>query len=109
VPDPDYEPQLLASDTPELSPPAKGCAFQRRCPYSLGEICEQETPPWQSPASATGHQIRCHIPIEELDRMTRGRDLNHVNGNQAVEIDPQMMMPASSEVEVSSPEAKDNR
>jgi len=109
VPDPDYEPQLLASDTPELSPPAKGCAFQRRCPYSLGEICEQETPPWQSPASATGHQIRCHIPIEELDRMTRGRDLNHVIGNQAVEIDPKTMMPARSEVEVSSPEAKDNR
>jgi peptide/nickel transport system ATP-binding protein len=32
VPDPDHEPLLLASDTPELAPPATGCAFQRRCP-----------------------------------------------------------------------------
>ena len=27
VPDPDYEPQLLASDTPELAPPAQGLLF----------------------------------------------------------------------------------
>jgi peptide/nickel transport system ATP-binding protein len=60
------EPKLLASDTPELAPPATGCPFQRRCPNRIGEICEQEMPPWQSPANAQEHQIRGHIPIREL-------------------------------------------
>jgi peptide/nickel transport system ATP-binding protein len=79
VPDPDHEPLLLASDTPELAPPATGCAFQRRCPYCLGDICIETKPPWQTPVE--GHQIRCHIPLEELDRLTRTRELDHVNGN----------------------------
>jgi peptide/nickel transport system ATP-binding protein len=66
VPDPASKPKLLASDTPELAPPAQGCAFQRRCPYCVQELCVQEIPAWQSPAGADGHKIRCHIPIEEL-------------------------------------------
>ncbi|MGB3701724.1 MAG: ABC transporter ATP-binding protein [Anaerolineales bacterium] len=102
VPDPDYEPQLLASDTPELAPPAQGCAFQRRCPYCLGDVCIQETPPWQSPAAANGHQIRCHIPIEELDKLTREQKLVQVNGSQAFEIAPQLITPNSSRVDVTS-------
>jgi peptide/nickel transport system ATP-binding protein len=104
VPDPDYEPQLLASDTPELAPPAQGCSFQRRCPYCIGEICTQETPPWQSPAAANGHQIRCHIPIEELDRLTRARNLDQVNGGQAVEVAPQLIIPTDSSVDISQSE-----
>lgn len=66
VPDPDTEPKLLASDTPELAPPAVGCAFQRRCPRHLGEICDQTTPGWQTPPGADNHMIRCHIPVEAL-------------------------------------------
>jgi len=66
VPDPDIEPKLLASDTPELTPPEQGCAFQRRCPYCVRDICVQVTPPWQFPKSNDGHRIRCHIPIDEL-------------------------------------------
>ncbi len=66
VPDPDHEPKLLASDTPELAPPAKGCAFQRRCPYCMPDLCVEEIPPWQFPESDDGHKIRCHIPINEL-------------------------------------------
>lgn len=65
-PDPDMEPKLLADDTPESAPPARGCPFQRRCPHRIGAICDEEAPPWQSPPSAVEHQIRCHIPIEEL-------------------------------------------
>jgi peptide/nickel transport system ATP-binding protein len=65
-PDPDAEPKLLASDTPELAPPAQGCAFQRRCPKCIGGLCETVTPPWQFPQDEKGHKIRCHIPIEEL-------------------------------------------
>jgi peptide/nickel transport system ATP-binding protein len=66
VPDPNTKPKLLASDTPELAPPAQGCAFQRRCPYCIGDLCEQETPPWQYPNTMEGHKIRCHITVEEL-------------------------------------------
>ena len=66
VPDPDVKPRLLASDTPELAPPAKGCAFQRRCPYCMPEKCLQEVPPWQFPGISDAHKIRCHIPIDTL-------------------------------------------
>lgn len=65
-PDPGTEPKLLASDTPELAPPAKGCPFQRRCPYHMGEICDTTVPPWQSPEDKPEHHIRCHIPLKEL-------------------------------------------
>lgn len=64
-PDPDTEPVLLAGDTPESSPPAQGCPFQRRCPHRLGDICDMESPPWQ--AQSDGHMIRCHIPLAELE------------------------------------------
>ena len=66
VPDPNFEPRLLASDTPELSPPAQGCCFQRRCPRCIPDRCVTETPPWQFPLSSDGYKIRCHIPINEL-------------------------------------------
>ncbi len=66
VPDLDTEPKLLASDTPELAPPAQGCAFQRRCPKYIANLCDEETPPWQYPQGEDGHQIRCHIPAKEL-------------------------------------------
>jgi peptide/nickel transport system ATP-binding protein len=68
VPDPDHEPRLLASDTPELAPPARGCAFQRRCPYCKPEQCVEITPPWLYPVDEDGHKIRCHIPIVELSQ-----------------------------------------
>ncbi|SLN61369.1 Glutathione import ATP-binding protein GsiA [Roseovarius albus] len=63
-PDPDTAPKLCAEDVVELSPPALGCPFQRRCPRRLGAICDQQVPPWQE--GADGHMIRCHIPREEL-------------------------------------------
>ena len=63
-PDPDTQPTLTSDDAVELSPPGKGCAFQRRCPRTLGIICKDETPPWQ--VIDKGHAIRCHIPFENL-------------------------------------------
>jgi peptide/nickel transport system ATP-binding protein len=63
-PVPDKAPVLLADDVVELAPAAKGCTFQRRCPYRLGEICDSTVPPWQETPS--GHAIRCHIPRHEL-------------------------------------------
>lgn len=63
-PDPDTAPTLSADDVVELSPPAQGCPFQRRCPRKIGSICDTETPPWQQ---ATGqHAIRCHHTVEAL-------------------------------------------
>ena len=64
-PDPDVAPKLMAEDVVELSPPAQGCPFQRRCKRKLGAICEKETPPWRK--TGDGHIICCHIPLEELD------------------------------------------
>ena len=63
-PVPDRAPVLLADDVVELAPPARGCPFQRRCPYRIGAICETDAPPWQQTPS--GHAIRCHIPRHEL-------------------------------------------
>lgn len=63
-PDPDMAPTLSTDDIVELSPPARGCPFQRRCPRKLGGICDTEIPPWRD--SGDGHLIRCHIAQEDL-------------------------------------------
>jgi len=63
-PDPDHTPTLLAEDFADLSPPARGCPFQRRCPVKRGTLCETDTPPAQE--AGDGHVIRCHIPLAEL-------------------------------------------
>ena len=65
-PDPDTRPGLVAEDVADLFPPDKGCPFQRRCPRRIGDICDNETPPWQP--TELGHAIRCHIPLAELHR-----------------------------------------
>ena len=106
VPDPDYKPQLLASDTPELAPPATGCSFQRRCPYRLGDICDQETPPWQKLSTDHDHRIRCHIPIDELEHMSEGKQLNHMNDKRSFEMDMDMLANDGINVEVTPPESK---
>ncbi|MFV1442083.1 oligopeptide/dipeptide ABC transporter ATP-binding protein [Phaeobacter sp. JH20_30] len=57
-PDPDFAPTLSAGDVVELSPPAQGCPFQRRCPKRLGPVCEQVSPPRRT--FSDGHSIWCH-------------------------------------------------
>lgn len=69
-PDPDSAPTLTAEDVVELSPPANGCPFQRRCPRKLGAICENDMPPWRE--DGNGHAIRCHIPVDELRKRQTG-------------------------------------
>ncbi len=66
-PDPDTAPTLSADDVVELSPPARGCPFQRRCPRKIGAICDTDTPPWQQ--GEDGHAIRCHHAVAELSRL----------------------------------------
>lgn len=43
-----------------------GCPFHTRCPRSLGDLCQQEEPPWQK--TEDGKQIYCHIPLNELEQ-----------------------------------------
>ncbi|MEQ8902541.1 MAG: ABC transporter ATP-binding protein [Roseovarius sp.] len=64
TPDPDHAPRLTAEDVAELSPPARGCPFQRRCPVKCGDICDTDAPPARE--AGDGHVIRCHIPLDEL-------------------------------------------
>ena len=40
------------------------CPFADRCPWKVGSICDNVTPPWQ-PTSST-HGLKCHIPLDEL-------------------------------------------
>ncbi len=68
-PDPDIKPNLVTEDIVELSPPPSGCPFQRRCSRRIGEVCDRETPPWQS--TEQGHVIACHIPLDELQVMQK--------------------------------------
>jgi peptide/nickel transport system ATP-binding protein len=64
TPDPDHAPHLMTEDVAELSPPARGCPFQRRCPVKHGTICDTDAPPTRE--ADDGHVIRCHIPLDEL-------------------------------------------
>ena len=66
-PDPDHQPTIVAEDVVELSPPAAGCAFQRRCPRRIADVCEREAPPWWP--AGQDHAIRCHHSPEALERM----------------------------------------
>ena len=47
-------------------PRATACPFADRCPVKVGAVCDEEPPPWRF-TSAT-HAIRCHIPLDELER-----------------------------------------
>jgi len=69
-PDPDHAPRLLTEDRAELSPPERGCPFQRRCPVKAGAICETDAPPWQE--TGNGHAIRCHLPLTALQNRICG-------------------------------------
>ena len=58
---------LLSDSLPSAQNLPGGCRFHTRCPRKIGEICEQEPPPWRDGGS--GHLIRCHIPLDELNRL----------------------------------------
>jgi peptide/nickel transport system ATP-binding protein len=54
----------LDGDLPSARNMPSGCRFHTRCPRKIGDICEQDEPPWRD--AGDNHSIRCHIPIEEL-------------------------------------------
>jgi peptide/nickel transport system ATP-binding protein len=57
----------LEGEIPSAADPPSGCPFQTRCPRKIGEICETTEPVLRE--ELPGHQIRCHIPLEELRRL----------------------------------------
>ena len=63
--DPDQVMPALRNDL-GLSPESRrsACPFTARCPWSLGEVCRRDEPPWRI-ASAT-HALHCHLPLDQL-------------------------------------------
>jgi peptide/nickel transport system ATP-binding protein len=53
---------------PVKSATATGCRFAARCPHHLGDICAERPPPLRTVAD--GHQVRCHLPIDQLPKGT---------------------------------------
>jgi peptide/nickel transport system ATP-binding protein len=62
----------LAGEIPSVIRRPGGCVFHPRCPRKLGAVCEQEEPPVRSGTEA-GHEIRCHLPLEDLAGQVRIR------------------------------------
>jgi peptide/nickel transport system ATP-binding protein len=63
----------LEGDIPSAASPPSGCVFHTRCPRKLGAICEDTEPPLVEVEET--HQIRCHIPFEELRQLQGKTDL----------------------------------
>jgi peptide/nickel transport system ATP-binding protein len=57
----------LEGDIPSAANPPSGCVFHTRCHRKIGAICETQEPPLAE--SEPGHEIRCHIPIDELRQL----------------------------------------
>jgi peptide/nickel transport system ATP-binding protein len=55
----------LAGEIPSAANPPSGCVFHTRCPRRLPTgVCETTEPPLAE--VEPGHQISCHIPIDQL-------------------------------------------
>jgi peptide/nickel transport system ATP-binding protein len=54
----------LEGDVPSQIDIPGGCPFHPRCPRYLGDICREQTPPWQE--TERGDLIFCHIPLADL-------------------------------------------
>jgi peptide/nickel transport system ATP-binding protein len=61
---------VLEGDIPSAINPPPGCPFQTRCRFKNqidGGLCEKEVPPFRR--LKDGHQIKCHLSQQFLDRM----------------------------------------
>ena len=66
--DPDQVMPALRSDV-GLSAESRqsACPFAARCPWSLGEVCRRDDPPWR-PVTET-HAVHCHLPLDQLSNL----------------------------------------
>ena len=59
----------LTGEIPSAANPPSGCVFHTRCPRRLDTgVCESTEPPLLE--GEPGHQIRCHIPLTQLRKVT---------------------------------------
>ena len=61
---------VLEGEIPSALSPPKGCPFQTRCGHKAqvgGNLCERQVPPARKVGD--GHTIKCHPPVEALERM----------------------------------------
>jgi peptide/nickel transport system ATP-binding protein len=59
----------LTGEIPSAADPPSGCVFHTRCQRRLSSgICESTEPPLLE--GEPGHQIRCHIPLNELRKIS---------------------------------------
>ncbi|WP_367153186.1 oligopeptide/dipeptide ABC transporter ATP-binding protein, partial [Leisingera sp. F5] len=61
---------VLEGDIPSAMNPPPGCPFQTRCRWKSevpGGLCEKDVPPVRQ--LEAGHQIKCHLSDEVLERM----------------------------------------
>ncbi len=61
---------VLEGDIPSAMDPPSGCPFQTRCRWKgevPGGLCDSEVPPTRT--LEAGHQIKCHLSDEILQRM----------------------------------------
>jgi peptide/nickel transport system ATP-binding protein len=62
---------VLEGDIPSAMNPPPGCPFQTRCRWKSevpGGLCESEVPAVRTVAE--GHQVKCHLADDVLERMT---------------------------------------
>ncbi|UWQ48222.1 ABC transporter ATP-binding protein [Leisingera caerulea] len=62
---------VLEGDIPSAMNPPPGCPFQTRCRWKSevpGGLCERDVPPVRQLGG--GHQVKCHLSDEVLERMT---------------------------------------
>jgi peptide/nickel transport system ATP-binding protein len=57
----------LEGEIPSPANPPSGCVFHTRCPRFIKGTCDVIDPPNRD--AGPGHQILCHIPVEELRRL----------------------------------------
>ncbi len=69
VPSVDGEPSeriRLTGEIPSPANPPSGCVFHTRCHRFMEGLCDVVEPPVVE--VEVGHRIRCHLPVEELER-----------------------------------------
>ena len=65
--DGDAGPRLrLTGEIPSAIDPPSGCVFHTRCRHRIAGVCEVEEPGLDP--IGPHHAVRCHLPIERLDR-----------------------------------------
>jgi peptide/nickel transport system ATP-binding protein len=79
VPSVDGEPAArirLEGEIPSPANPPSGCVFHTRCHRFMQGICEVTEPPLIE--VEPGHQMKCHIPLEELRRLQTKAKVEHI-------------------------------